>query len=47
MDGSDVAIPGVVGEFLRVDLFVNNPVGAKTGRLFPTGIPSNRSDVMG
>jgi 2-methylaconitate cis-trans-isomerase PrpF len=32
-------IPGVDGAFPRVDLFLANPVGAKTGRLLPTGRP--------
>src|SRR5690348_875450 len=30
-------IPGVDGAFPAVDLFLANPVGAKTGRLLPTG----------
>jgi 4-oxalomesaconate tautomerase len=30
-------IPGVEGSFPGVDLFLANPVGAKTGRLLPTG----------
>ncbi len=30
-------IPGVDGSFPGVDLFLANPVGAKTGRLLPTG----------
>ena len=30
-------IPGVDGAFPGVDLFLANPVGAKTGRLLPTG----------
>ncbi|HEY2617500.1 MAG TPA: PrpF domain-containing protein, partial [Acetobacteraceae bacterium] len=40
-DGSFVAaeIPGVDGAFPGVDLFLANPVGAKTGRLLPTGRP--------
>ena len=38
-DGRFVAaeIPGVDGAFPGVDLFLANPVGAKTGRLLPTG----------
>jgi 4-oxalomesaconate tautomerase len=38
-DGVFVAaeIPGVDGSFPGVDLFLANPVGAKTGRLLPTG----------
>ena len=37
-DGFAVAqIPGVDGEFPGVDLFMANPVGAKTGKALPTG----------
>lgn len=38
-DGSFVTaeIPGVDGAFPAVDLFMQSPVGAKTGRLLPTG----------
>jgi len=32
-------IPGVDGAFPAVDLFLANPVGAKTGQLLPTGRP--------
>ena len=41
VDGGFVSaeIPGVDGAFLSVDLFLANPVGAKTGRLLPTGQP--------
>jgi 4-oxalomesaconate tautomerase len=35
-------IPGVDGEFPGVDLFMNNPVGAKTGKALPTGSASDR-----
>ena len=40
-DGAFVAaeIPGVDGAFPAVDLFLADPVGAKTGRLLPTGRP--------
>lgn len=40
-DGGFVAaeIPGVDGAFPGVDLFLADPVGAKTGRLLPTGEP--------
>ncbi|KMK64659.1 PrpF domain-containing protein [Puniceibacterium sp. IMCC21224] len=31
------AIPGVDGVFPQVDLFLNDPVGSKTGTLLPTG----------
>ncbi|MDQ2821434.1 MAG: PrpF protein [Pseudomonadota bacterium] len=31
------AIPGVDGDYPAVDLFMQNPAGAKTGRLLPTG----------
>ncbi|NBF08968.1 PrpF domain-containing protein [Pseudomonas sp. Fl4BN1] len=34
---SDTQIPGVNGMFPGVDLFLDDPVGAKTGALFPTG----------
>ncbi|WP_414890071.1 PrpF domain-containing protein [Pseudomonas chlororaphis] len=34
---SDTRIPGVNGVFPGVDLFLSDPVGAKTGQLFPTG----------
>ncbi|WP_215782455.1 PrpF domain-containing protein [Paludibacterium sp. B53371] len=33
------AIPGVPGQWPAVDLFLNHPAGAKTGRLLPTGRP--------
>ena len=33
----DAVIPGVDGAWPGVDLFLNDPVGAKTGRLLPTG----------
>jgi hypothetical protein len=41
VDGGFVAaeIPGVDGAFPGVDLFLANPVGAKTGLLLPTGRP--------
>lgn len=39
------AIPGVHGEFPAVDLFLHEPVGAKTGMLLPTGRPTD--DVEG
>ena len=35
-------IPGVDGEFPEVDLFLANPVGAKTGKALPTGSPADR-----
>jgi 4-oxalomesaconate tautomerase len=46
-DGNFVAagIPGVDGNFPGVDLFLANPVGAKTGRLLPTGQPVD--DIAG
>jgi len=46
-DGRFIAaeIPGVDGAFPGVDLFLANPVGAKTGRLLPTGKPMD--DVAG
>jgi hypothetical protein len=45
LDGDGYAlakIPGVNGEFPEVDLFLANPVGAKTGKALPTGAPSDR-----
>ena len=43
-DGSYLAaeIPGVHGAFPAVDLFLHDPVGAKTGRLLPTGAAEER-----
>lgn len=43
-DGSfaDAAIPGVQGSFPAVDLFLHQPVGAKTGKLLPTGAARDR-----
>jgi hypothetical protein len=42
-DGFALApIPGVDGEFPGVDLFMANPVGAKTGKALPTGQASDR-----
>ena len=35
-------IPGVDGEFPGVDLFMTNPVGAKTGKALPTGSAADR-----
>ena len=35
-------IPGVDGEFPGVDLFMANPVGAKTGKALPTGAAADR-----
>ncbi|MFC5472532.1 PrpF domain-containing protein [Paraherbaspirillum soli] len=34
---ADTAIPGVDGRFPGVDLYLHEPVGAKTGALLPTG----------
>jgi 2-methylaconitate cis-trans-isomerase PrpF len=34
---ADAEIPGVDGAWPGVDLFLNQPVGSKTGRLLPTG----------
>lgn len=36
------AIPGVPGRYPGVDLFLQRPVGARTGRLLPTGQPMDR-----
>jgi 2-methylaconitate cis-trans-isomerase PrpF len=35
----NAAIPGVDGAWPGVDLFLNDPIGAKTGKLLPTGAP--------
>lgn len=40
---ADTEIPGVMGAFPGVELSLRNPIGAKTGKLFPTG---NRKDVF-
>lgn len=40
---ADTEIPGVMGAFPGVELSLRHPVGAKTGKLFPTG---NRKDVF-
>jgi 4-oxalomesaconate tautomerase len=45
LDGDGFAfaqIPGVDGEFPGVDLFMANPVGAKTGKALPTGNAADR-----
>ena len=45
LDGDGFAfapIPGVDGEFPGVDLFMANPVGAKTGKALPTGSASDK-----
>ena len=39
----DAVIPGVDGAWPGVDLFLNDPVGAKTGKLLPTG---NAVDII-
>jgi 2-methylaconitate cis-trans-isomerase PrpF len=47
LDGNGFAmteIPGVDGAFPGVDLFIANPVGAKTGKALPTG---NVTDTFG
>lgn len=38
-----IDIPGVNGAFPSVDLFLQNPIGAKTGKLLPTG---NAQDMI-
>jgi 4-oxalomesaconate tautomerase len=40
---ADARIPGVMGSFPAVDLFLLDPVGAKTGALLPTG---NAFDII-
>jgi len=37
----DTEIPGVMGRFPGVELTLRHPVGAKTGKLLPTGNPSD------
>lgn len=39
LSGSE--IPGVSGTYPAVDLFLQSPAGAKTGRLLPTGAPAD------
>jgi len=38
---SDTEIPGVMGSFPGVELNLRHPVGAKTGKLLPTGRPTD------
>jgi 2-methylaconitate cis-trans-isomerase PrpF len=38
---ADTEIPGVIGRFPGVELTLRHPVGAKTGKLLPTGHPSD------
>ena len=40
---ADTEIPGVMGSFPGVELSLRNPIGAKTGMLFPTG---SRKDIF-
>ena len=40
----EAIIPGADGSWPGVDLFLNDPVGAKTGKLLPTGNPVDRID---
>jgi 4-oxalomesaconate tautomerase len=40
---ADTEIPGVMGQFPGVELSLRKPIGAKTGKLFPTG---NRQDIF-
>jgi 2-methylaconitate cis-trans-isomerase PrpF len=37
----DTEIPGVMGKFPGVELTLRHPVGAKTGKLLPTGHPAD------
>jgi len=39
---ADTEIPGVMGQFPGVELTLRHPVGAKTGKLLPTGHPSDQ-----
>jgi 2-methylaconitate cis-trans-isomerase PrpF len=41
----EAQIPGVDGAFPAVEVFLSNPVGAKTGHLLPTGRPTD--DIAG
>jgi len=41
---ADTEIPGVMGSFPGVDLSLREPVGAKTGKLLPTGKVVDRCD---
>lgn len=38
---ADTEIPGVLGQFPGVELTLRHPVGAKTGKLLPTGKPAD------
>jgi hypothetical protein len=40
----EAVIPGADGSWPGVDLFLNDPVGAKTGKLLPTGKPVDHID---
>ena len=40
---ADTEIPGVMGQFPGVELSLRQPIGAKTGQLFPTG---HRRDIF-
>jgi 2-methylaconitate cis-trans-isomerase PrpF len=44
-DAAQAEIPGVPGAFPGVDLFLHDPVGAKTGSLLPTGLPED--EILG
>lgn len=39
---ADTEIPGVMGRYPGVELTLRHPVGAKTGKLLPTGHPSDQ-----
>ena len=43
----DEVIQGVPGTGSRIDMFFQNPAGAKTGKLFPTGVKKEVFDVPG
>lgn len=43
---ADTEIPGVMGRFPGCELSLRNPVGAKTGKLLPTGNSVDRLDGM-
>ena len=43
----DASIQGVPGTGSRIDMYFEDPAGAKTGKLFPTGLKKETIDVPG
>ena len=43
----DARIQGVPGTGSRIDMYFEDPAGAKTGKLFPTGLKKETIDVPG